>query len=224
MKILVIEDEPDLRSMASDVLKKEGYVVESASSFAEAVQKLSMYEYDCILLDIMLPDGDGLDILRKIASEGNAAKVIITSARNSVEDKVSGLELGADDYLPKPFHLAELVARVKSHLRRSRGGERVIVAGNVVLNPDDRTVSVNGNMIHLLGKEYMILHYFMTRPGRVVDKQAIAESVWGDNADQSDNFSYVYQQIANLKKKMKDAGADIAITAVYGFGYKLQQL
>ncbi len=224
MKILVIEDEPDLRSMASDVLKKEGYVVESASSFAEAVQKLSMYEYDCILLDIMLPDGDGLDILRKIASEGNAAKVIITSARNSVEDKVSGLELGADDYLPKPFHLAELVARVKSHLRRSRGGERVIVAGNVVLNPDDRTVSVNGNMIHLLGKEYMILHYFMTRPGRVVDKQAIAESVWGDNADQSDNFSYVYQQIANLKKKMKDAGADIAIKAVYGFGYKLQQL
>ena len=169
----------------------------------------------------MLPDGNGLDLLKMLSARGSASRVIITSAKDSVEDKVEGLDLGADDYLPKPFHLAELVARVRSLIRRSGVGTHSIQVGNVSLNPDDRSAAVEGKTLNLLHKEYHILYYFMTRPGRVVDKQVLAEAVWGDNADQSDNFSFLYQQVANLKRKLKEAKASIAIQAVYGFGYKL---
>ena len=221
MKLLIVEDETELRRMMAETLREAGYVVETARTYAEAEEKLHLYEYDCILLDLMLPDGDGLELLRMLSGQGSAARVIITSAKDSVEDKVAGLDLGADDYLPKPFHLAELAARVRSLIRRSGAGTHRIEVGNVSLNPDDRSAAVEGKPLNLLHKEYHILYYFMTRPGRVVDKQVLAEAVWGDHADQSDNFSFLYQQVANLKRKLKEAGASVAIQAVYGFGYKL---
>lgn len=221
MKLLIVEDESALRQLMAETLKEAGYVVETANTYAEAKEKTGLYEYDCILLDLMLPDGDGLDLLRELNNHGCASRVIITSAKDSVEDKVTGLELGADDYLPKPFHLAELTARVKSLIRRSGVGTHQIHLGNVKLNPDDRSATVNDIPLNLLHKEYHILYYFMTRPGRVVDKQVLAEAVWGDHADQSDNFSYLYQQVANLKRKLKEAEATITIQAIYGFGYKL---
>lgn len=221
MKLLIVEDEVNLRQMMQNLLTEAGFVVETAADYASADEKINLYEYDCLILDLMLPDGDGFDLLKQLSDKGCLSKVIITSAKGSVEDKVKGLDLGADDYLPKPFHLSELLARVRSLLRRGNKGTKQILLGNVSLNPDDRTARVGDKELILLHKEYYVLYYFMTRPERVVDKQALAESVWGDHADQSDNFNYVYQQVANLKKKLRDAGATIQINTVYGFGYKL---
>ena len=222
MKILVIEDERSLQELIARALLKEHYVVEVASTYGEAWEKLSLFSYDCILLDIMLPDGNGLDLLKAFREEGKALTVIILSARNSLEDKIIGLEEGADDYLPKPFHTAELLARIKSVTRRSNGsGRNGIVYGNVKLNPDSRTVEVCGKALTLVKKEYDILHYFLLRPGHMVDKSVLAEAVWGDHIDQADNFDFVYAQMKNLRRRLHDAQADIEIRAVYGFGYKL---
>jgi DNA-binding response OmpR family regulator len=222
MKILIIEDEPSLREIMSRVLRQEGYVVESAATYLEADSKVAGYSYDCILLDVMLPDGSGLDLLEHLRALGKRENVIIISARDSVEDKVTGLEFGADDYLPKPFHTAELLARVKSVLRRGRtAGELSINLGNVSLKPENRVVSIDGKELPLLKKEYDILFYFMQRPSHVIDKAVLAEAVWGDYADDSDNFQFVYAQIKNLRRKLVDAAATIEIVAVYGFGYKL---
>lgn len=223
MKILVIEDEKDLSDMMTATLRKAGFICENAEDLSSALEKINLYEYDCIVLDIMLPDGSGLDILKAVSEKGGAERVIITSAKGSVEDKIKGLELGADDYLPKPFHLGELLARVKSLIRRNNGTGNTLRIGNTAINITDRSATVNGKGIALLNKEYRILEYFISRPGRTVDKQTLAEAVWGDNADQSDNFNFVYQQVANLKRKLKDAGSDISILAIYGFGYKLAQ-
>lgn len=222
MKILIVEDEPSLSEIMSRALKQEGYVVETAATYAEADMKVAGYSYDCILLDIMLPDNNGLRLLEHIRAMGKRENVIIVSARNSLEDKVYGLENGADDYLPKPFHTAELIARVKSVLRRGRtAGELMINLGNVVLNPDSRTVTVAGQPLKLVKKEFDILLYFMQRPRHMVDKAVLAEAVWGDYADDADNFQFVYAQIKNLRRKLTDAAATVEITAVYGFGYKL---
>lgn len=222
MKILIVEDEPSLSEIMSRALKQEGYVVETAATYAEADMKVAGYSYDCILLDIMLPDNNGLRLLEHIRAMGKRENVIIVSARNSLEDKVYGLENGADDYLPKPFHTAELIARVKSVLRRGRtAGELMINLGNVALNPDSRTVTVAGQPLKLVKKEFDILLYFMQRPRHMVDKAVLAEAVWGDYADDVDNFQFVYAQIKNLRRKLTDAAATVEITAVYGFGYKL---
>lgn len=222
MKILVIEDERSLQELIARALLKEHYVVEVASTYGEAWEKLSLFSYDCILLDIMLPDGNGLDLLKAFREEGKALTVIILSARNSLEDKIIGLEEGADDYLPKPFHTAELLARIKSVTRRSNGsGRNGIVYGNVKLNPDSRTVEVCGKALTLVKKEYDILHYFLLRPGHMVDKSVLAEAVWGDAIYLADNFDFIYSQVKNLRKKLEEAGADIEIKSVYGFGYKL---
>lgn len=222
MKILVIEDERSLQELIARALLKEHYVVEVASTYGEAWEKLSLFSYDCILLDIMLPDGNGLDLLKAFREEGKALTVIILSARNSLEDKIIGLEEGADDYLPKPFHTAELLARIKSVTRRSNGsGRNGIVYGNVKLNPDSRTVEVCGKALTLVKKEYDILHYFLLRPGHMVDKSVLAEAVWGDDIYLADNCDFIYSQVKNLRKKLEEAGADIEIKSVYGFGYKL---
>lgn len=222
MKILVIEDEPSLRELIQRSLLKERYVVETADSYFEALDKIEMYEYDCVLLDIMLPDGNGLKLLQRLKAMRKKESVIIISARDSLDDKIEGLELGADDYLPKPFHLAELVARVKSVLRRKhRDGEHSIVLGNVEVLPDTFQVRVGGEPLELSRKEYDILHYFINRPNRMVNKNTLAESVWGDYIDQADNFDFIYAQIKNLRKKLKEAGATLEIKSVYGFGYKL---
>lgn len=225
MKILIIEDEPSLREIMSRVLRQEGYVVESAATYLEADSKVAGYSYDCILLDVMLPDGNGLKLLEHIRNLGKRENVIIVSARDSLEDKVSGLELGADDYLPKPFHTAELVARVRSVLRRGRtAGELSLKFGNVVLKPESRVVEVGGEPLALLKKEFDILFYFMQRPNHMIDKSMLAEAVWGDYADDSDNFQFVYAQIKNLRRKLTQANASIEISAVYGFGYKLSEM
>ena len=221
MKILIVEDDNDLREITTHSLEKERYVVSQAPDYRTALQKIEDYDYDCILLDIMLPDGNGLDLLAELHALGKHTNVIILSAKDSLEDKVNGLDLGADDYLPKPFHLAELHARIKSLFRRKlREGERKLQVGNVELFTDDFRVMVQGKEIELNRKEYDILNYFMSRPGRLVNKNTLAESVWGDHIDQVDNFDFIYAQIKNLRKRLKDAGATPELKSVYGFGYK----
>ena len=222
MKILIVEDEPALRELIQRSLEKERYVVEVATDFNSALCKIEDYDYDCVLLDIMLPDGNGLELLEKLKAMRKRENVIIISAKDSLEDKVSGLELGADDYLPKPFHLAELNARIKSVIRRQHhDGEMDICLGNIHILPDKYQVLINDREVELNRKEYDILLYFVNRPGRLVNKNTLAESVWGDHIDQVDNFDFIYAQIKNLRKKLKDAGATAEIKAVYGFGYKM---
>lgn len=224
MKILIVEDEPSLSEIMSRALRAEGYVVETAATYTEADMKVAGYSYDCILLDIMLPDGNGLRLLEHIRAMGKRENVIIVSARNSLEDKVYGLENGADDYLAKPFHTAELIARVRSVLRRGRtAGELRLELGNLSLSPDSRSVMVGGEPLALVKKEFDILLYFMQRPGHIIDKAVLAEAVWGDYADDADNFQFVYAQIKNLRRKLAEAAATVEIGAVYGFGYKLEQ-
>ena len=220
MKILIVEDEPALRELIQRSLEKERYVVEVAADFNSALRKIEDYDYDCVLLDIMLPDGSGLDLLEKLKAMHKRENVIIISAKDSLEDKVLGLELGADDYLP--FHLAELNARIKSVIRRQHhDGEIDICLGNIRILPDKYQVLINDREVELNRKEYDILLYFINRPGRLVNKNTLAESVWGDHIDQVDNFDFIYAQIKNLRKKLKDAGATAEIKAVYGFGYKM---
>ena len=222
MKILIVEDEPSLRELIQRSLEKERYVVEVAADFNSALCKIEDYDYDCVLLDIMLPDGNGLNLLERLKAMHKRENVIIISAKDSLEDKVLGLELGADDYLPKPFHLAELNARIKSVIRRQHhDGEVDIRLGNIRILPDKYQVLIDEKEVELNRKEYDILLYFINRPGRLVNKNTLAESVWGDHIDEVDNFVFIYAQIKNLRKKLNDAGATAEIKAVYGFGYKM---
>lgn len=222
MKLLIVEDEPSLLELIERAMLSAGYVVETADDFISAETKIIGYSYDCILLDINLPGGSGLDLLSKLKEMGRAENVIIISARDSVDDRVAGLELGADDYLAKPFHMSELVARVRSVLRRGRtGGNLSVEFGNVSLDPTSRRVSVNNQELDLVKKEFDILFYFMQRPNHLVDKTTLAEAVWGDYADDMDSYHFVYQQIKNLRRKLDESNADIEIRSVYGFGYKL---
>lgn len=224
MKILVVEDERELREVILASLREARFVVESAATLVEARTKVAAYEYDCILLDLMLPDGNGLDLLRGRDGQKPLGNVIILSAKDSVDDKVEGLNLGADDYLPKPFHLAELHARIRSVMRRRHGGEDTLSAGNVVLFPARLSAEVDGREIELSRKEYDILFYLLNRVGRLVEKQTLAEAVWGDYMDVADNFDFIYSHIKNLRHRLKDAGATIEIKTVYGFGYKLVEI
>ncbi len=222
MKILIVEDNQELREMLVSSLQAERYIVETAEDCATASMKIFVYEYDCILLDIMLPDGSGLDLLRKAHDRGLHLNVIILSAKDSVEDKVKGLQLGADDYLPKPFHLSELHARIGSLMRRAKWqGDELLHISNLTIDSKAFTVSVEGKALELGRKEYDILMFLINRRGRLVEKQTLAEAVWGDFIDQADNYDFIYAQIKNLRKRLKDAGANVEIKTVYGFGYKL---
>lgn len=224
MKILIVEDEKQLREVISESLLKERYVVETADTAAAAFDKITAYDYDCILLDIMLPDGSGLDLLRKLKEMGKRENVIIVSAKDAIEDKIEGLNLGADDYLAKPFHLAELSARIRSVARRNNyGGDTSIRIGNLRIVPDKFEVYAHDKPLELSRKEYDILEYFVNRRGRLINKQTLAETVWGDHIDMVDNFDFIYAHIKNLRKKLKDADAGIEIKAVYGFGYKMEE-
>ena len=222
MKILIIEDEKGIREVIQESLEKEKYIVETAADYVSGLDKIGAYDYDCILVDIMLPNGSGLDLVKEIKELRKKEAVIIISAKDAVDDKVAGLDLGADDYLAKPFHLAELHARIKSAIRRkSHDGDSFISWNNIKIQPEQRLVSVNNTPLQLNRKEYDLFYYFMINPNRLINKTAIAESVWGDYTDQADNLDFVYSQIKNLRKKLKDAGAEADIQAVYGMGYKM---
>lgn len=222
MKILVVEDEDSLRETIIRSLEKERYTVESAATFNEAGMKLNDYDYDCVILDIMLPGGSGLTLLEELKKRRKRDSVIIISAKDSIEDKVAGLDLGADDYLTKPFHLAELNARVKSVIRRKQqDGELSLRVGNITLYPDRHAVYIEQEELTLNRKEFDLLYYFVANPDRLISKASLAESVWGDYIDQADSFDFIYSQVKNLRKKLKNAGATAEIKAVYGFGYKM---
>ena len=222
MKILVVEDEDSLRETIIRSLEKELYTVESAATFNEAGMKLNDYDYDCVVLDIMLPGGSGLTLLEELKKRRKRDSVIIISAKDSIEDKVAGLDLGADDYLTKPFHLAELNARVKSVIRRKQqDGELSLRVGNITLYPDRHAVYIEQEELTLNRKEFDLLYYFVANPDRLISKASLAESVWGDYIDQADSFDFIYSQVKNLRKKLKNAGATTEIKAVYGFGYKM---
>ena len=222
MKLLLVEDEVDLLEVIKESLEKEFFVVETVGNYADALQKLISYEYDCVLLDIMLPDGNGLDLLAKLKQLKKSDNVIIISAKDSVEDKIKGLEMGADDYLVKPFHIAELNARIKSVLRRKfLDGKNTIELANTRIDMDFRQVWIAGVELALNRKEFDILSYLAVNKNRLVNKIALAEQVWGDNIDGADDFEFIYSQIKNLRKKLKENSAGIEVKAVYGIGYKL---
>ncbi len=221
MKILIVEDERKLSDSIVSYLKSEKYVCEQAFDYAEALMKLRVYDYDCVLLDLMLPGGNGLDLLRDIKRRDNPAGVIIISAKNSLEDKINGLEIGADDYLAKPFHLAELSVRVYAIIRRKEFGASNLLKGNgITINLLEKSVEANGHAIVLTKSEYDLLLLFIGNGNRVMSKAAIAEHLSGDFADMMDNFDFVYTHIKNLKAKLAQAGVPNCIKNVYGMGYK----
>lgn len=224
MKVLIVEDEIELQATLKESLSREHFLVETVSDFRTASEKLALYEYDCILLDIMLPGGSGLDLLEQLKMAGKSDNVIIISAKDSLDDKLRGLESGADDYLAKPFHTAELTARVRAVLRRkNQDGKNTLEVANVILDLKERLFEVDGEVVPLNRKEFDILSYFLFNKNRLVTKSGLAEHVWGDHSDQSDDFSFIYYQIKNLRKKLTLANANIEIDAVYGIGYKLTE-
>ena len=219
--IIIIEDEKNICSFIEHILEPQGYRVITANTGREGLQYITSEHPDVILLDLGLPDMDGLKLIEQVRS-WSITPIIVISARTLERSKVAALDMGADDYLPKPFHTAELLARIKSVLRRGKsGGEMALILGNVSLEPESSRVLVNNKELSLLKKEFDILFYFMQRPNHLVDKSVLAEAVWGDHADQADNFHFVYAQMKNLRRKLIDAGANIEIKAIYGFGYKL---
>ena len=222
MKILVVEDELQMLENIQQNLEKEKYLVETAKSCKEAQQKIGVYNYDCILLDIGLPDGDGLELLKYLKSQNLMEAVIIVSAKDSLDDKLKGLDLGADDYLAKPFYMAELNARIKAVLRRKNfEGNNTISLSNTEIFPEQRVVKINDQEIELNRKEFDILMYLVANKERLVRKPSLAEHVWGDHIDQADSFEFIYSQIKNLRKKLKLHQSSLIIKAVYGVGYKL---
>ncbi|MNE18775.1 putative transcriptional regulatory protein YedW [compost metagenome] len=222
MKVLVVEDEPEMLESIERALKQENAVVESAANLQEALDKALIYEYDCILLDVNLPDGSGLELLQELKNNNKSDGVLIISARNSLDDKLEGLNLGADDYLTKPFHFSELIARIRSIVRRKKfDGNALVEIGNIQADVTNQSVSIHNKPVTLNRKEFAILMYLISNKGRLVHKTALAEHVWGDNIDESDNFEFIYSQIKNLRKKMNDLDSGIEIQSIYGVGYKL---
>jgi len=222
MKILVVEDEPAMQEVITQSLKKENFLVEVADNFSAAMHQINAYDYDCILLDIMLPDGSGFDILQELKNQKKTDNVIIISAKDSLDDKINGLNLGADDYLTKPFHMAELNARIKSVLRRKTfDGKNMLELANIKVDLNDRSVRIKEAPVPFNRKELDILIYFIANRNRLVVKSALAEHVWGNYADEANDYEFIYSQIKNLRKKLKDHNAGIEIRAVYGIGYKL---
>jgi DNA-binding response OmpR family regulator len=222
MKILIIEDEHFLSKTIETFLVQEKFVVEKAADYRSACEKAMIYDYDCILLDINLPGGSGLKILEEMKQEGKAGNVIIISARHSLDDKIRGLDLGADDYLTKPLHLSELYARIKAVMRRKNlDGSLVQTFGHSTVDFRERSLTVHGESLKLNRKEFDMLAFFVTNRNRLVSKEALAEHVWGDNMDMADTFDFVYSQVKNLRRKLKAAHSEIVIENVYGIGYKM---
>ncbi|MGF1924379.1 MAG: response regulator transcription factor [Bacteroidia bacterium] len=221
MKILVIEDEELLRVNILSYLKAEGNVCDYASTFDTAAQKIAVYDYDCILLDLTLPDGDGLQLLKELKKQSKTDGVIITTARNSIDQRIEGLSLGADDYLVKPFHLSELSARIMAVVRRRTfKGNDVITFNELSIDIQTKIVKVKNETINLTRKEFDLLVYFVANKSKVISKSAAVTHIWGDHADMADSFDFIYTHIKNLRKKLIDAGCKDYFHSVYGIGYK----
>jgi DNA-binding response OmpR family regulator len=220
MKILIVEDEKALLQSIANYLEKDGNVCETASSYEDALYKIDLYEYDLLVLDINLINGSGLDILHLLKKNKKETATIIISANNSLDDKLKGLDLGADDYLTKPFHLAELNSRIKAVLRRGKfGGTERLEFNEISIDTRSRTAYINDKAMALTRKEYDLLLFFITNKGRVLSKEIIAEHLWGDHSDMVDNYDFIYVHINNLRNKLTDSGAKYIKTA-YGSGYK----
>ena len=221
MKVLLIEDEKHLSESIISYLKQENFICDAAADYAAAVEKIESFDYDCILLDINLPGGSGLDTLKQLKQNKKMDGVLIISARNALEDKIEGLQLGADDYLPKPFHLSELVARIKAIIRRrNSGGNNLIQFNELMIDTLAKTVLVNNKLIELTRKEYQLLLYFAYNKGRVISKNAIAEHLWGDEMEGTGNYDFIYTHVKNLRKKLIASGCGDYVQSVYGMGYK----
>jgi len=227
MKLLIVEDEPQLLKSLEDFASEEGFIYDSATELQSATERISLYNYDCIILDINLPDGSGFDLLDTLYKEGKTDGVIILSARNSLDDKLKGLGLGADDYLTKPFYFSELNARIKAIIRRKQFKTNKLVRfANLVIEPDQYLVGVNDleNLISFTKKEYAILTHLINNHKRVISKVSLAEYIWGDYVDEAQSFDFLFSQIRNLKRKLKVAGAQIEINNIYGVGYQIKAL
>jgi DNA-binding response OmpR family regulator len=223
MKLLIIEDEIGLLKSISDFFKKEAFICDCAANFEEGKEKIDLFDYDCIILDVNLPGGSGLQLLNYLRQMNKQEGVVIVSARNSLDDKIEGLELGADDYLTKPFHLTELSARVKALIRRKYAqGNNVLTINGLKIHLPSKETDFHGQPVGLTRNEYDLLFFLLTNKGRVVSRQAIAEHLSGEEGDRLDSFDFVYSHVRNLKKKLKDKGCPECIKAVYGFGYKFE--
>lgn len=221
MKLLIVEDEQELSKSIATYLKQENYLCEIAADFKSALDKTESFDYDCVLLDISLPDGNGLNVLRELKANHKTEGVIIISAKNSIDDRISGLNLGADDYLSKPFHLSELSARIAAVIRRRRfEGHQVLVFNELVIDTVAKTVHANEKIVDVTRKEYDLLLYLVSNKNRVISKNAIAEHLSGDEADVFDSFDFIYAHMKNLKKKLTQAGCTDYIKSIYGMGYK----
>lgn len=221
MKILIIEDEKGLSNSISSYLSHDNFICEAAFDFHTAIEMITQNEYSCIILDITLPHGSGLHILTELKKTNNTTGVIIISAKNSLTDKVNGLNTGADDYLSKPFHLPELAARVAAIMRRKLfDGNNKIILDKLALNIDDRTVKGQNGTIDLTRKEYELLLYFISNKNKVVTKESIVEHLWGEDIDMLPNYDFIYTHVKNLRKKLVDGACPDYIRAVYGVGYK----
>ena len=220
MKILLVEDEIEMQNSIIDYLELEKFKVEIANDFELAFEKIQLYEYDCILLDITLPKGNGLELIKTIKNTRPKTGIIIISAKNSLDDKIDGLNLGADDYLPKPFYLPELNARIKALIRRNTfEGVAIITINEITVYPDERKALIHSTAINLTAKEFDLLLYFIANKNRVIQKSALVEHLWGDNADQFDNFDFIYNHVKNLRKKLLAVGCTDYIKSLYGIGY-----
>lgn len=223
MKILIVEDEQDLLNLIMRYLKKEGYVCEIATNYKEGFKKINNYEYDCAVIDLNLPGGDGLKLIDILRQDNTKAGIIITSARNTIEDRVKGLDTGADDYLTKPYNLSELNARIKAVLRRKTNQfSNELKFDDLVINLDEHKVTANGTVLKLTKKEYNILIYLARNKNRIVTKDSIAEHLWGDYMDNAISFDFIYAHVKNLRKKLADKGCGDYLKTVYGIGYKFQ--
>ena len=221
MKILIVEDEKELLDEIESYLLKEDYVCEVAGNYENANEKLHLYQYDIAIVDITLPDGSGLDLIQSLKKVSPDTGILIISAKNSLDDKLTGLDTGADDYITKPFHMAELNARVKAIIRRRKfSGEMEIIHNEIKINPENKSVFVNEIKLQLTRKEYELLYFFVANKNRLLTKESIAEHLWGDNIDLADNFDFIYTHINNLRKKIENAGGTNYLQTVYGMGYK----
>jgi len=221
MKLLLIEDEKELALSIQEYLTHKDFVCEWVYKKQHAIEKISMYEYDCILLDLMLPDGNGFEILKEIKDQNKSEGIIIISAKETLETKIEGFRIGADDYLTKPFHLSELLVRIQALIRRKNfNGNNIVVFNEINIDILSKTVRVNNKLIDTTKKEIDLLLYLIGNENRVLSKSAIAEHLSGDMADMLDNHDFVYAHIKNLKKKLNEAGSRDYIKSVYGLGYK----